>query len=82
MLGKKIKIYNKRYEKILKIGEGSYGKVMFVVDIAHNLASNPDKPKLNYENQQDILKIPVFAIKKSKENKSNQNLQVSNKIFC
>lgn len=81
MLSKKIKIYNKRYEKISKIGEGAYGKVMFVVDIAQASVSNPNKIKLTIENHQEILKIPVFAIKKSKESKQNQNLQVLPKIF-
>ena len=32
-MNKKIKIYNGRYEKISKIGEGTYGKVMIVQDL-------------------------------------------------
>ena len=70
MNNKKIKIYNNKYEKIAKIGEGTYGKVMFVIDIANNNNS------FNDEIKQDLLKMPVFAIKKSKETKKNQNLQV------
>ena len=78
-MNKKIKIYNHRYEKIAKIGEGTFGKVMLVVDMKFQ----PQKPldqieenkSNNNNNNQDILKAPVFAIKKSRTPK-NQSLQV------
>lgn len=77
---KKIKIYNKKYEKIIKIGEGTYGKVMLVTDIHNNSKSDPKKIEIEeektLETNENQLKIQVFAIKKSKEAQKNQNIQV------
>ena len=80
-MSKKVKLYNARYEKIAKIGEGSYGKVMLVQDLKSKILPIPQKSNLDVEenknpNSQDSQKnASIFAIKKSKTEK-NQNLQV------
>lgn len=77
MNNKKKRIYNRKYEKIAKIGEGTYGKVMLVIDINQKpqyFSLKPEESQLN--SYQDILKIPIFAIKKSKETQKHQSLQV------
>jgi hypothetical protein len=81
-MNKKNKIYNGRYEKIAKIGEGAYGKVMMVQDLKYKPAPHPPKTNDLEENKtsnNDSSKIPaIFAIKKSKTEK-HQNLQVFSK---
>ena len=75
MLNKKTKIYNRRYEKIAKIGEGTFGKVMLVVDIESKPEKQNDLEEAKSNGHQDLSKLPIFAIKKSKAPK-HQNLQV------
>ena len=78
-MSKKTKIYNGHYEKISKIGEGTYGKVMIVQDLKDKMVPIQQKNNIiefeENKNQESQKPPTIFAIKKSKTEK-NQNLQV------